>query len=118
MPPASIPAQENHVKNNIRGKVVVIVDGASRLGAAAAHHLSNEGATVVLGGAELLRVRALAHELRWNGGKSIAAGVDASDGAQLEDLLAAAVQAYGRVDVIPCRGEPDADANRRVSAVS
>jgi NADP-dependent 3-hydroxy acid dehydrogenase YdfG len=92
--------QEPGLKNNIAGKVVVIVDGASRLGAAGAHHLSNEGAIVVLGGAEIDRVRELAHELRWNGGKSIAVGVDAVDGAQLEGLVAAAVQAFGRVDVI------------------
>jgi NAD(P)-dependent dehydrogenase (short-subunit alcohol dehydrogenase family) len=88
------------LKNNIAGKVVVIVDAASRLGAAGAHHLSNEGAIVVLGGAQVERVRELAHELRWNGGKSLAVGVDASDGAQLEGLLAATVHAFGRVDVI------------------
>ena len=88
------------MKNNIAGKVVVIVDAASGLGAAAAHHLSHEGATVVLGGADIERIRELAHELRWNGGKSIAVGVDAVDSAQLEGLLAAAVNAFGRVDVI------------------
>lgn len=88
------------MKNNIAGKVVVIVDGASSLGAAGAHHLSNEGAIVVLGGAEIERVRKLAHELRWYGGKSIAVSVDASDGTPLEGLLAAAGQAFGRVDVM------------------
>jgi NADP-dependent 3-hydroxy acid dehydrogenase YdfG len=88
------------LKNNIIGKVVVIVDAASLPGAAAAHHLSNEGAIVVLGGAEVERVRALAHELRWNGGKSIAVEVNSTDGAQLESLVAAAVQAFGHVDVI------------------
>ena len=88
---------------NRRGGTFVLLlhhDAGSTLGAAAAHHLSNEGAIGVIGAADVDRVRELAHELRWNGGKSVGVCVDPGDSTQLEHLLAAAVQAFGRVDVI------------------
>jgi NADP-dependent 3-hydroxy acid dehydrogenase YdfG len=88
------------VKNNIAGKVVVILDAGNRLGAAAAQHLSDEGATLVLGASRVELISELARELRWNGGRSLAVGVDPTDRAQLEHLLAATVEAFGRVDVI------------------
>jgi NADP-dependent 3-hydroxy acid dehydrogenase YdfG len=111
------------VKNNIAGKVVVIVDAGNKLGAAAAQHLSDEGATLVLGSSKVDHISELARELRWNGGRSLAVGVDAADRAQLEHLLAAAVEAFGRVDVIvnnvgsapvPLAAEPVADMLERV----
>ncbi len=52
------------MNNNITGKVVVITGAGSGLGEATACHLSNLGATVVLGARRSDRIAALAEELK------------------------------------------------------
>jgi NADP-dependent 3-hydroxy acid dehydrogenase YdfG len=60
------------MNNNIEGKVVVITGASSGLGEAAARHLSEQGAIVVLGARRADRIQALAEELNKNGGKALA----------------------------------------------
>jgi NADP-dependent 3-hydroxy acid dehydrogenase YdfG len=86
------------VSNNIEGKVVVITGASSGLGEATARHLAAQGASVVLGARRQDRIRALAPEL--SGGKAIAVTTDVGDRAQVKALVDAAVEAYGRVDVM------------------
>ncbi len=85
---------------NIAGKVVVITGASSGLGEAAARLLSEEGATVVLGARRLDRIEALAEELEGKGGKALALQTDVTDREQVEALVDAAVQTYGRIDVM------------------
>ena len=49
--------------NHIAGKIVVITGVGSGLGEATARHLSEQGATVVLGARRIGRINALAKEL-------------------------------------------------------
>ena len=86
------------MSNNIEGKVVVITGASSGLGEATARHLAAQGASVVLGARRQDRIRALAREL--SGGKAIAVTTDVGDRAQVKALVDAAVEAYGRVDVM------------------
>jgi NADP-dependent 3-hydroxy acid dehydrogenase YdfG len=86
--------------NNIQGKVVVITGASSGLGKATARHLSKEGATVVLGARRVDRIEALAKELVQAGGKALALATDVTQPEQVKALVDAAVQAYGRVDVM------------------
>jgi NADP-dependent 3-hydroxy acid dehydrogenase YdfG len=51
------------MSNNITGKVVVITGASSGLGEAAARHLSEQGAIVILGARRVDRIEALAAEL-------------------------------------------------------
>jgi NADP-dependent 3-hydroxy acid dehydrogenase YdfG len=88
------------MSNNIEGKVVVITGASSGLGEAAARHLSAEGATVVLGARRLERIQALAEELTRSGGKALAVATDVTQCDQVKKLVDAAVQTYGRVDVM------------------
>ena len=88
------------MNNNIEGKVVVITGASSGLGEATARLLSAEGATVVLGARREDRIRALANELTGKGGKAIAVTTDVARRDQVQKLVDAAVQAYGRIDVI------------------
>ena len=88
------------MSNNIEGKVVVITGASSGLGEATARHLSEERATVVLGARRADRLRFLAGELTGRGGKALAMATDVTQRDQVKRLVDAAVQAYGRVDVM------------------
>jgi NADP-dependent 3-hydroxy acid dehydrogenase YdfG len=85
---------------NIKGKVVVITGASSGLGAATARLLSAEGACVVLGARRVDRIQSLADELNAMGGKAIAIATDVTDHDQVKHLVDAAVQKFGRIDVM------------------
>jgi NADP-dependent 3-hydroxy acid dehydrogenase YdfG len=85
---------------NIAGKVVVITGASSGLGEATARYLAERGATVVLGARRAERLRALVDEIIGNGGKGFALATDVTDAAQVQVLVDAAVERYGRVDVL------------------
>jgi NADP-dependent 3-hydroxy acid dehydrogenase YdfG len=88
------------MSNNIAGKVVVITGASSGLGEATARLLSAQGASVVLGARRVDRLRSLADELSRAGGKAIALGTDVTHCDQVKRLVDAAVQTYGRIDVM------------------
>ena len=88
------------MNNNIEGKVVVITGASSGLGEATARLLSAKGAIVVLGARREDRIQALADELTGNGGKALALATDVTHCDQVKALVDAAVQTYGRIDVM------------------
>jgi NADP-dependent 3-hydroxy acid dehydrogenase YdfG len=88
------------MSNNITGKVIVITGASSGLGEASARLLAAQGATVVLGARRQDRIRSLADELTANGGKALAMQMDVTRRDQVQKLVDAAVQAYGRLDVM------------------
>jgi len=88
------------MNNNIKGKVVVITGASSGLGEATARLLSAEGATVVLGARRVERLKSLANELTGKGGKALAVATDVTDRVQVKKLVDAAVQKFGRIDVM------------------
>jgi NADP-dependent 3-hydroxy acid dehydrogenase YdfG len=87
-------------QNNIRGKVVVITGASSGLGEATARHLAAQGAIVVLGARRVERIDALAAALEGGGAQALAVKTDVTDSAQVKALVDAAVEKYGRVDVM------------------
>ena len=86
--------------DNIAGKVVVITGASSGLGEAAARHLAEQGAAVVLGARRVERIRALAEEITAGGGRALAVATDVTERAQVRALVDAAIEAFGRVDVV------------------
>ena len=88
------------MQGNIQGKVIVITGASSGLGEAAARLLAAQGAPVVLGARRQDRIQALARELTAGGGKAIAVTTDVTDRTQAQRLVDAAVEAFGRIDVI------------------
>jgi NADP-dependent 3-hydroxy acid dehydrogenase YdfG len=90
----------NPLNNNIEGKVVVITGASSGLGEATARLLSAQGAMVVLGARRVDRLQSLAEELIKKGGKALAMATDVTKHEQVKRLVDAAVQTYGRIDVM------------------
>lgn len=86
--------------NNIEGKVVVITGASSGLGEATARHLCGQGALVALGARRQDRIQTLAEELGRGGGKVIAIQTDVAQREQVKNLVDAAVQAFGQIDVM------------------
>lgn len=88
------------MNENIQGKVIVITGASSGLGEAAARRLSAEGATVVLGARRSDRLENLTREFDAKGAKSLAVVTDVTDRTQVQNLVDAAVQTFGRIDVL------------------
>lgn len=88
------------MSNNIENKIVVITGASSGLGEAAARMLCEQGATVVLGARRIERLQVLANELNDKGGKALTVATDVTDSEQVKSLVNAAVQTYGRIDVM------------------
>jgi len=88
------------MSNNIEGKVVVITGASSGLGEATARLFCAQGAPVVLGARRADRLQSLANELTGRGGKALAVATDVTQRDQMKNLVDAAVQTFGRVDVM------------------
>jgi NADP-dependent 3-hydroxy acid dehydrogenase YdfG len=89
----------SHIEG-IAGKVVVVTGASSGLGEATARLLSEQGATVVLGARRIERLRSLADALTAGGAKALAVETDVTDRGQVQRLVDAAVEGYGRIDVL------------------
>ena len=88
------------MSHNLEGKIVVITGASSGLGEATARLLSAQGATVALGARRAERLQALADELSARGGKALAVATDVTHCEQVKGLVDAAVQTFGRIDVL------------------
>ena len=88
------------MSNNIEGKVVVITGASSGMGEAAARHLAAQGASVVLGARRVERLHALAGQITAAGGKALGVETDVTNRGQVRRLVDAAVETYGRIDVL------------------
>ena len=84
----------------IGGNVVVITGASSGLGEAAARHLSEKGAGVVLGARRTRRLETIANEITEDGGRALAVTTDVTERRQVQNLVDAAVDEFGRVDVM------------------
>ncbi len=85
---------------NITDKVVVITGASSGIGEATARHLATQGARLVLGARRLDRLELLGSELRAEGANVRVKAIDVTSLEDTQSLVQAAVQAFGRVDVI------------------
>src|SRR5579862_4481372 len=90
----------NTMTHGIEGKIVVITGASSGLGEATARMLSAQGATVVLGARRVDRIEALAKELVDAGGRALALATDVTRADDVQRLVDAAVEKFGRIDVL------------------
>lgn len=81
-------------------KVVVITGSGSGLGREAARLFATEGAAVVTSDVVPGRAGAAAEAIRADGGRAVAIDADVRDEPAVERLVAGAVEAFGRIDVM------------------
>ncbi|MFF4596585.1 SDR family oxidoreductase [Amycolatopsis sp. NPDC001319] len=86
--------------STLEGKVVAITGASSGIGEATARELASRGAAVVLGARRTDRLAAVVTRIRAAGGRAEMLDVDVTKRADLERLVAAAVDRFGRLDVL------------------
>ncbi|QYN21039.1 SDR family oxidoreductase [Amycolatopsis sp. DSM 110486] len=86
--------------STVEGKVVAITGASSGIGEATALELATRGAAVVLGARRTDRLAVLVARIRATGGRAEMLDVDVTKRADLERLVALAVDRFGRLDVL------------------
>ena len=82
------------------GRVAIITGAASGIGEATARRLGSEGASLVLADIDAQRLDTVLTELISLGAAAVAKCVDVSIGDHVNELVAFAVQSFGRLDIL------------------
>ncbi len=85
---------------NLNGKSAVVIGGTSGIGQAIALGLARAGADVVASSRRLEEVKATAAAIEGMGCRSLAMAADVTSRESVEKLLAAVVEAFGKVDIL------------------
>jgi NAD(P)-dependent dehydrogenase (short-subunit alcohol dehydrogenase family) len=85
---------------DLSDRVVVVTGGSRGIGRAIATGMAGAGASVVPASRNVDDVEAVAEVIRADGGTASAAPVDVTDRASVRDLVAAAEDSFGGVDVL------------------
>ena len=85
---------------HIKDTVVAITGASSGIGAATAEYLADRGAHVVLGARRQDRLDEVVRSIEARGGSAVAVPTDVTSRADLERLVALAVERFGRLDVL------------------
>jgi 3-oxoacyl-[acyl-carrier protein] reductase len=84
----------------IAGRVAIITGGSLGIGAATARALSGEGVSVVLGARSQDALDARVAEIEGSGGAAVGVAVDVLDRASAPALHQAALDRFGRLDIV------------------
>jgi NAD(P)-dependent dehydrogenase (short-subunit alcohol dehydrogenase family) len=83
---------------NLQGKVALVTGGSSGIGRAAALAFAKSGAKVVVANRRVGAGEETVSMIRQSGGDAIFVKTDVSRASEVEELVKAAVQTYGRLD--------------------
>jgi NAD(P)-dependent dehydrogenase (short-subunit alcohol dehydrogenase family) len=81
-------------------KVAVVTGAAGGIGAATARLLSTAGAAVVISDINIEGAKAVAEEIRSQGGTAQAVRTDISSEAEVRELIEKVQQTFGKLDIL------------------
>src|SRR6266566_4338696 len=84
----------------LKDKVALITGGASGIGRATAELFTREGARLAVADYSKDAGQDTVKAIKEAGGDAIFTPVDVSDSAQVRHMVEAAIQAYGRIDIL------------------
>jgi NAD(P)-dependent dehydrogenase (short-subunit alcohol dehydrogenase family) len=85
---------------HLDGRVALITGPAKGMGAALSLAFAAEGCLMALAGRDIGAIEPVAQEIRAGGGKAIVVSCDVTDAKQCEAVVAAAIAAFGRLDIL------------------
>jgi 3-oxoacyl-[acyl-carrier protein] reductase len=88
------------MSSRLEGRVAIVTGGGHGIGKAYASRLASEGAKIVIAEIDEKAARAVAEELNAAGHEALAIRTDVSDPASVEKMAAAAIERFGRIDVL------------------
>src|SRR6267142_1681798 len=92
--------RKGHPMSPIEGKVVIVTGAGGGIGSATARLLAERGAKVVLADRNLETAGQVAERIERNGGAAVAMPVDVTNRREVINLVAAATDRFGRLDVM------------------
>jgi NAD(P)-dependent dehydrogenase (short-subunit alcohol dehydrogenase family) len=84
----------------LQGRVAIVTGAGSGIGRAGAIAMAREGAAVVIADRDAVAGEATARTIVKGSGMARAIATDVADPAALERLVAGAIEAYGRIDIL------------------
>lgn len=82
------------------GKSAVVTGAGSGVGRASALRFAEEGARVVVADIDLAHAKQTVAQIEDAGGTAVAVGVDVADETQVRGMIGAAVEQFGRLDIL------------------
>jgi len=86
--------------SELNGQVAIVTGAAQGIGECIARNLASDGASILLADIQEEKVTSVARSLRDEGMHAESIGIDITDPAQVDQMVARALEAFGRIDAL------------------